>query len=50
MRGSITKYSVVVTDTYFFYFNASDIFFISNVDMVNYVLESFVTLVGSFIN
>ena len=35
MRGSIAKYSVVVTDTYFFYFNASDIFFISSVDMVN---------------
>ena len=34
MRGSIAKYSVVVTDTYFFYFNASDIFFISSVDMV----------------
>ena len=35
MRGSIAKYSVVVTDTYFFYFNVSDIFFISSVDMVN---------------
>ena len=26
MRGSIAKYSVVVTYTYFFYFNASDVF------------------------